>query len=222
MPWVVADTSRQYLDYSLAYNQGDYGADETSSLTQLQISYGLVQEKSDFSISIPYLFLSDEYGDDHGPGDITLRAGLELLSNTSQTDNLYGSVAVKLPTADETDGMGTGEMDVGGFIAYTHYSDRISFSLLAGYIVTGDSPQQSYNDIMVYGVSFSKTFTRLSVYASLDGHQNVIAASDDPLEFSLGFYYQLAMSDFLKVEALLGLNDASADYGLSVGYVNWF
>ena len=219
---VVAEAASQYVDLSMGYSRGDFGTGQDSELSQIQVTYGQVVKQYDYSVTLPYLFLSDRYGDDHGIGDVMLRGAMKLGEDIPGEDALYMSIAVKLPTADEKKGLGTGEMDVGGFLSYTHYFHEMQFSVLGGYIITGDSPRQSYHDILVYGMSLARMFTSWYLYASLDGRQQTLETGDDPLEFSAGFFYQINTSLFLKTEALVGLNDASPDHGMTVGVVNWF
>ena len=219
---LAAEPANRYLDFSMGYSRGDYGTGQVSSLSQLQLTYGHVLNNYDYSITAPYLFLSDEYGDDNGPGDITLRGGIKTGGETSQNDSLYGSIAVKIPTADDKKGMGTGEADVGVFVTYTHYFNDAQISLHGGYIMTGDSANQTYKDIAVYGISMAKMIIPWYVYAGLNGSQQTLATGDDPLEMSAGFYYQLEPTLFIRAEAMLGLNNASPDHGITIGLVNWF
>lgn len=221
-PLLAEISIEQYIDVSVGYSQGDFNTGQKSELLQLQMTYGQVMGDYDYSIAVPYLFLSDSFGDESGLGDITLRAGMTLSGNNLAADNVYASVSVKFPTADETRGLGTGETDVGGFLSYTHNFNIVSLTLMGGYIVTGDSQVQSYEDIFVYGVGLSKMIAPWYVYGSLDGRQQTVATGDDPLELSGGFFYQIKAGWFVKMDAFVGLSNTSPDTGITVGIVNWF
>jgi len=221
-PVVAEESTDQYIDFSVAYSRGDFNTGQKSELSQLQVTYGQVMSDYDFSITIPYLFLQDSFGDESGLGDITLQAGKTLSGNNLDADTVYASMSVKLPTADESSGLGTGEPDIGGFLSYTHNFNILSLTLMGGYIVTGDSQVQSYKDIFVYGVGLSKIITPWYVYGSLDGRQQTLDRGDDPLEFSVGFFYQLESARFFKMDAFVGLSNTSPDAGLTFGVVNWF
>lgn len=221
-PWVLAKDGWQYIDVSIGYSKADFGASNESELFQLQVSYGQVGERYDFSVMVPYLFLRDSFGDESGLGDIMLRAGMIVIGDQLAANKLHAAIAVKLPTADETKGLGTGETDTGGFLTYTHYFNGTHFSLMGGYIVTGDSAFQTYNDIAVYGVSLARLMTPWYVYVSVDGRERIFADGEDPLELSAGFFYQIKQQQFLKVEGFTGLSDGSPDYGLTVGIVHGF
>lgn len=219
---VAAESADQYVDLSYSYSQGDFDTGQKTKLSQMQVTYGQVRDAYDFSIAIPYLFLSDSFGNESGLGDITLQAGMSLSGTSGSADTVYASVSVKLPTADETKGLGTGETDYGGFLNYTHDFASLSLSIMGGYIVTGDSKSQSYKDIMVYGLGVSKMVAPWYVYASLDGRQQTLATGDDPLELSAGLFYQLKQAQFIKVEGFIGLSNSSPDSGIMLGIINWF
>ena len=221
-PLVGADTVDHYVDLTLGHSRGDFNSAQNTELSQLQITYGQVMEHYDFSIVLPYLFLSDNLGNESGMGDTTLRIGTSLKGKNSGTDNLYASIAIKLPTANDSKGLGTGEADLGGFLTYTHDLKKMSLSVLGGYIVTGDSLFQRYENIFVYGVGLSNIVTPWYYYASLDGRQATLIADNPSLELSAGFFYQLNPDQFVKMEGFAGLSNSSPDMGATIGFINWF
>lgn len=221
-PLVEAGSVDHYVDLTLGYSRGDFNTGQDSKLSQLRITYGQVMEHYDFSVEVPYLFLSDSFGDESGLGDVTLRAGRTLGDKNPDADNLYVSVAIKLPTASDSKGLGTGEADVGSFIRYTHPINKMNLSLLGGYIITGDSVIQVYHDIFVYGIGLSRITAPWYIYGSLDSRQKTFSTGDYPLELSGGFFYQLNSAQFVKVEGFVGLSNSSPDIGATIGFVNWF
>ena len=219
----MAKSPEHYLDYSVGYSRGEFNPGQVASLYQFEVTYGEVYEGYDFSATVPYLFLKDDLGNNSGIGDVVLRAGTMLEKKTFDQKGLYGSVALKLPTASASKGLGTGEIDLGGFLGYTFGLNEMNMTVTGGYIITGDSPSQSYSDIFVYGVGLSKFMGSLYVYGSLDGRQQAItSSSSDILELSAGFFYQLKATRFIKVEGYTGLNTANSDYGFKIGVVDWF
>jgi len=219
---LAEELSDEFIDFSAGYSQGDFNSGQNSEFSQLQVTYGKVRGDYNFSISLPYFFLSDSFGNEAGLGDITVRAGKTLSGNSFSEDNVYASVSVKLPTANESNGLGTGEMDVGGFLSYTHYFNSLSLTLMGGYIVTGDSQAQLYKDIFVYGIGLSKIISPWYIYGNLDGRQQTLDTGDDLLEASIGVLYQVKPEQFLKLEGFVGLSNTSPDSGMSIGIVNWF
>jgi hypothetical protein len=219
---VSAATTDQYIELSAGYARGEFTVGQEANLYRLQLTYGEVYENYDVSATVPYLFLKDNTGNYTGVGDIVLRAGSMLDKNTTSGQGLYGSVAVKLPTASETKGLGTGKIDLGGFLSYTHEWLEMNLTAMGGYILTGDSPDLKYEDILVYSVGISKFITPWYVFGSLEGRQKTLATGTDSLDLNLGFFYHLKAHQFLKAEGYTGLNSTTPDYGISVGIVNWF
>ena len=221
-PAFAADTASRYLDVSAGFSRGDYGTTLNTDLYRLQASYGQIIGRYNFSVTAPFLHLRENKINETGLGDITLQAGMIFNEDVFERNSFYGSVSVKLPTADENKGLGTGESDVGGFLGYTGRFDIVNLNLSGGYIVTGDTPTQSYNDVFVYSAGLSKYTAPWYVYGRLDGQQRVVNSGDNPLEVSGGFFYQVKTTQYLRAEVSKGLNDSSPDLSLSIGMTNWF
>ena len=112
------------------FSRGDYGALQDTDLLYLPLSFELARFPWVVSVTVPWLSLD-------GPGDVFLEAGNigrprpgdnplisedglgdVVISGTWQSDALFGgavyldlSLQAKLPTADETRDLGTGERD---------------------------------------------------------------------------------------------------------------
>ena len=218
----TAVTNDQYLEISAGYARGEFTIGQEADLYHLQLTYGEVHESYDMSVTAPYLFLKDTTGNYSGLGDVVVRAGTMLEKNASSSQGLYGSVAIKLPTASESKGLGTGKVDLGGFLSYTHELLDMNLTVMGGYIITGDSPTQKYEDVLVYGAGLSKFIIPWYFYGSVEGRQKLLATESDLLDLNAGFFYQLKTQQFLKAEGYIGLNSSTPDYGISIGIVNWF
>jgi len=221
-PAMAAGAAKNFLGLSGGFSQGDFGTGVDTSLYRLQIDYGQIIGPYNFSLSVPYLVFDDSTGYESGLGDITLQAGISFNEDVFARNSFYASVSLKLPTADDADALGTGETDIGGLIGYTGRFNDVSINLAAGYIVTGDTPTQSYNDVFVYSAGLAVHTYPWYVYARLDGQQATIDAEDAPLELSGGFLYQVKTKQFINVEVFAGLSDSSPDTGFNIGLVNWF
>lgn len=219
---VAASTKNQYLELAAGYSKGDFYTGNNASIYRLQASYGYIAKQYDINITVPYLFLRDDFGNENGPGDVIARIGKTFTSNISPSSQYYAALALKLPTADESSGLGTGAADLGAFINYTHRFNKLELLLMGGYIVTGDSSQQVYNDIFVYGIGLSRRINPWYFYGSVEGRQQLLATGNNPAELNIGSLYQLKQFKFVKAEAFIGLNNASPDFGISVGIINWF
>jgi hypothetical protein len=175
---------------------------------------------------MPYLYLSSDIGgattSESGVGDVILQSGMVFLPETKSGLSLDGSLAIKIPTADENKGLGTGENDYGAFLALHQRLDQFKLSLMGGYIKIGDPPLVNFNDITVYGIGISRVFNGTNLSASLEGRRAILLGFKDPLEINVGFFHVLNADWAVKGGVLAGLNKGGPDFGLNFGIVRWF
>ena len=221
-----AADGRSYLDLSAGYMSGDFGTATSSRLFSLSPTLGYVALRHDFSVTAPYLSLTNKTSGvnhtENGLGDIIVRAGAVLFPENAVGFSVYGSVAVKLPTADETRGLGTGETDYGAFASMQQRLQAFKLSVTAGYLRIGDPPGLDYDDGFSYGIGLSRRFARTTVYGSYDNRQSVISGFENPQEVSAGFFHILSADYALKGHLFVGLNHGGPDGGGSLGIVRWF
>lgn len=147
------------LSFGGYYSRGDYGAEADSYVTYLPLSWEHSRSPWRFNVTVPWLKISgpgnvlvntggvsrpdrpdrQEVPDtgepqrvrDSGPGDILLRAVWEAPAWSVNGPFLDLGVEVKLPTADETRGLGTGATDTGLQIdLYQEFGDATTFATL--------------------------------------------------------------------------------------------
>ena len=221
-----AETGRSYLEMSGGYKTGDFGTPTRSDLYYVSPTLGYVTPQYDVSVTVPYLYLVNKTGSattsESGIGDIILRGGRVLLPEDDEGISLDGALAVKLPTADENKGLGTGAADYGAFAGLHKRIESVKFSLTGGYIIIGDHPPVTYNNIFVYGIGVSKRFKRTEVYTSFEGRQSAISGAKDPQEIHFGFFHILSRNYSLKGSTFFGLNDGGPAFGFELGIVKWF
>lgn len=222
-PAAAQGEARSYMGLEAGYSRGDFGTGRTSRLYSAVFSAGVVDAAWDAGLSLPYHGLDTEGTDtEAGPGDLILHAGHDLLPEAPGGLSVYGSGAVKLPTADEDAGLGTGEADVGGFLSLRQRSGAWQASASGGYTVIGDPPGIDYNNVVSYGVQATRFLTGAAVYAGLEGRTALSDAGDDPLEAYAGGFRLLPGDRAVTFDAFVGLSDGSADFGVRVGAVQWF
>jgi hypothetical protein len=219
---VIAHAAR-YVALDAKYSTGKFGSDTRDSASSLNFSAGITHLTYDADITIPFVNRTSDVADtESGIGDVVVRGGYQLLSNSNKDLLLYGSLAAKLATADESVGLGTGENDYGVYVNLYKYWQKQAVSLYSGYRMNGDPPDIDLKDVFSYGLGWSVYLTKSSVYVSLEGQQAAISGLDDPLEFHTGIYHILSPFYLLRGEIFTGLSDASADYGVSFGVVRVF
>ena len=223
-PYFEGLEGRPYFELSAGFRTGDFGTPTRSDLLYLVPTFGYLAPRYDFSVAVPYLSLTERTAGQSttqsGIGDAVARGGRELAAGTNWS--LYGSLALKLPTGDETKALGTGEADLGAFATFGRDFDLVHLSLLAGYIKTGDPPGQTLPDLRLYGVGLATWAGATRVYGSLEGRTASVPGAPNPLEVNVGAIHPLSARQWLKGAAFTGLNDGGPRYGASVGFVQWF
>jgi len=221
---VVSDATAQgYFAADVGARRGDFGSTMTTTVSSLTLSAGWFADDYDVSVAVPLLRMSDDLGaEETGVGDVIVRAGLSNLYRNADGLTLGASVSIKLPTADETKNLGSGETDIGGFVNLRKQWSSFATTLGAGYIVVGDPAGTDYNDVTLVSLGASKRLARGGVFASLDSRSAVIAGTDDPRELGVGGYYVIDAHNALSCSAFAGLSDGSADYGVNLGWLKRF
>lgn len=225
----LAQDGRGYLEVSGGYKTGDFGTATRSNLYYVAPVLGYVSSTYDLSVTAPYLFLdSDSDGQagmmnmDGGIGDIILRAGRVIVPEGAFGFSMDGALSLKLPTADEAKGLGTGETDYGAFLSLHQRFDKFKLSLMSGFVKTGDPSSADYNDIFLYGIGISKMFGKTGIYSSFEGRNALISEARNPQEINLGFFHVLNADYAIKGSTFVGLNDGGPDFGFNFGIIRWF
>ena len=215
---------RAYFELNTGFRTGDFGTPTRSDLLYLAPTFGYAAPRYDYSVTVPYLTLTSRTASgsttQSGIGDTVARGGLELIAGTNWS--LYGALSVKLPTADETRGLGTGETDVGAFATFSRDFDSVRLSLLGGTIQTGDPPGYTLPDLWLYGIGLASWAGATRLYGSIEGRTASVPGAPNPLEVYVGAMHPLSTRQWLTGTAFAGLNDSGPRYGASVGFVHWF
>jgi hypothetical protein len=216
---------RGYLELDAGYKTGDFGTPTTSTLYSLTPTLGYVAPRFSVSVSVPLLSLTEKTGgtstSESGVGDVVLRAGAVLLPETDGGLSVSGAAAVKLPTADDTKGLGTGQADYGVFAGLHQRLLGLKLSLTGGYIVTGDPSGTAYSDIPLAGIGVSKVFGMTNVFASLEGRGATVSGATDPVEASVGAFHLFNKDYAITGGVTVGLNNGGPAFGATLGVVRW-
>ena len=212
-----------YIGLQFGYDTGDFGTSVRTDLYATKLELGTSREHYDAAISVPYLALHEEgVGTETGVGDVIVNGGYLLLPETRQGISLKGSLAIKIPTANEDKGLGTGKTDLGGFVTLNKHWSSFKGSIQFGYIKVGDPEGIDYKNITLYSIGAYKDFARTGVYVSLDGRTSMIEDAENPLELHLSAFHVLNTRYALIGNTYVGLNNGGPDFGVSFGLIRWF
>ena len=152
-------------------------------------------------------------GSESGAGDIYL-GGTYRMGAVLGDVNLDATVRVKVPTASESRGLGTGEADVYGQLDAYHTIGNLTPFASLGYRVLGDNTTYQLEDgVYASGGLHIRTSTATVVTASVNWGQPIVAAGDNTTDAMLAFTHDIDSSWRVMAYALKGFTDASPDVG---------
>jgi len=222
------------------YSSGDYGEDEKTEIFYLPVIIRLHDDRWKYALTIPYLqvkspgsstiidgspgFIS---GDDaerrvtrSGLGDIALKATYDAVAQKDYLPwiSVYGRL--KLATADEDKGLGTGKTDLGfGVEMVRTLKNHYVIFFETGYTFIGEPSGKDFSDRKMYSIGLGRQITdELLVAAFYEWRSSIVKGNTDPQELS--FMLTCRMTKKLRSFAMLdlGLNDGAADYGIAGGF----
>lgn len=218
---------------SFSYLTGDYGQPEDTDILYTAATVKRYFAQGDVTLTIPYLDVSDggvsfidggaevfEGGGGVGLGDIILKGRYYAVQQEGPWPfiDLVGSV--KIPTADEDKGLGTGEADFTVMAEFARRLENEDWMVLAdvGYTFVGEPSGYDVDNRWRYSLGLAyQVDPKLTVSSYLDGRTAIFEGKDDPLSILLIGQYKFRPSLYFDAMVEFGLNDGAADFGITFG-----
>jgi len=217
------------LGAGLHYSEGNYGTPDTTHITSVQLTGRYDLDRWIFKVTAPYLYVSGGQNvvpgigavnrsrassSASGIGDLVAAATWNAHYDRESMLGIDLTGKVKLGTADESKGLGTGENDFSFGTDLYKSIDRMTLFGGLGYTIFGDPPGFQLDNGFYWSLGASwKLPPRESVGLSLDGRQAVAPGSGDQRELTA--FWSRALEGAWKAQAyfLVGLADGSPDWG---------
>lgn len=217
----VAQGGQLGLRTGIERTSGDYGG--TQSLSDLYVPLTVLYERRrlGFRVTVPYLEV--EFADsarsstytESGLGDVVL--GLTVYDVFRSAD---GSIAidvtnkVKLATADELKGLGTGETDLSVQAEIYKFLDRSTLAASVGYKLRGEPATVTIDDTWLVSVGGYYRFSEsTSGGLFLDYRQSSVPGLESIHELTASLSRRLAGEWRVQGYLVRGLTDTSLDWG---------
>jgi len=242
--FVPADRPRAEVTLSAQvlphYQTGDYGAGTSTDISYLPFVFGLDSDRHALRVTVPWLSIRSEepviisggdvigrppaettvQTDESGLGDIALREEYFFLRPTSARQPWISGIArLKIPTADEEAGLGTGEFDYGAGAGLIQPLTR-QWALLAelGYIWRGQpSGFVLQNAPWLSAGAQWVPATGSTIYATYDSVGSAVEGRDDIRDLSIGYDQRVTDRMTLRSVLYIGLSDTAEDFGVTIG-----
>jgi hypothetical protein len=220
-----------------AYFSGDFGTGIDTSITYVPMIAVVSSGRQEFRLTVPYLSINTSEpvvyinGEVIGPapggstsesglGDVIAQEEVFFLEGTARRPWVSGIFRLKLPTADESKGLGSGETDYGGGVGIIQPLGH-AWNLIGAwqYIVRGDPPGTDFRDTswLSAGAQWRQS-ERSSWNAFYERRQSVIEGNSDLADVSLGYDRALPRGVTFRSTVFLGLSDTAEDFGISAGF----
>ena len=181
------------------------------------ITYGLF-ERMDVGVGSAYVFIHPAEGEnENGLGDTGVKLKYHFTDQNGWIPHFAVSGTVKIPTASESKGLGSGKMDLNLNTIFTwNVSKRWQLYSNVGYTFIGEHKAK---DELNYSIAAQFALSdKWALVGDIFGVNNFNGdRHDDPISGLVGTQYVL--SDNLVVDAgvEIGMNKAAPDYRLTVG-----
>lgn len=152
-----------------------------------------------------------------GLGDVWASLKYEMQSFPTDIGYLDLTAKIKIPTADEDDGLGTGETDYTLQADYAKSMGRLTPLLTVAYKIKGDPSGIDLDDVWYLSAGANwRLGSHLNVGASLDFQEASSDGADDALELFAYLSYKVSEVWSLTPYVYFGFTDGSPDEGLGV------
>jgi hypothetical protein len=152
-----------------------------------------------------------------GFGDVELRLGYEAVEEGKALPFLAPFAKVKIPTADDEAGLGTGKPDAAlGVYLFKGFGDIYGSLEISGTYI-GRLPDVPFrNTLGATGAVGYRLADRLTAYAFSTLRSSATRGRPASAEVGLGGLYRILPGLRLKLSGTAGLSDSTPDYGLTL------
>ena len=224
---------------SISYLTGDFGTDVDTDFVYWDMTVKRLFERGQVSVILPYLHIKDSGGQtfidgipqvtsgtgvsesetNSGVGDLLVKGTYYWIEQEGWRPFIDITAKIKLPTADEDDGLGTGEPDVEfGAEAVRRFMNSYMMFLDVYYTFIGEPSGSALDDRVAFDVGLGYDLNRdlmVSIFYELRTAVNPSSPDSESVQLLLNY----KLSESIRTYGMLdvGLSDGASDYGLTVG-----
>lgn len=155
----------------------------------------------------------------YGIGDPIARVDIEAIGPHEHLPVVTLIGEAKIPFADTSSGLGTGEWDYGAGISLAKAAGSTLLLVEAVYWALGDLPDTDFENPLSLSASLGRSFDGGKALASVIylSCTEIVSGVEPPRQIGVGFNYLLSGGRGAGGTAMIGLSDSSPDVSLSVG-----
>lgn len=227
---------------SVNYETGTYGSGSRTDTFYIPFTLKRYFREGDLSLTVPYISQkngagvvtvdgsvfgvngSQDQSSASGLGDIVLKGSYYLLTEGKKSPfDLNLTAKLKVPTGNESKGLGTGEFDTGMGLEFAKALPEGYFGYFdLYYTAIGDPPGLELDNRFAFDVGFSKKVApRWTMSAFYEESTPLVQPNSHLRDILVNFEFKADERTRLFFGATVGLSETSPDYGLSVGASIW-
>jgi hypothetical protein len=158
-----------------------------------------------------------------GLGDIIFRLGVIALTENTTTPQIRPSVFIKFPTANKTDGLGTGEFDAGVGVELTKWLGDVHLTGEGMYNYQGRADGFGLKNYFSYTAGIGYQLTKnIEPMMMVKGASAPSEYSSELLEVRARVIWSLTSSTSLDLYGSHGIADSSPEYGGGIAVIYSF
>ncbi len=200
---------------------GDYGGPQSLEDTSIPVTLLYERPRMAVRVLVPYLEIAlvdavdSSIYNETGLGDVVVSVtGFDVYRSSRGTVAVDLTGKLKLGTADELRGLGTGETDYSAQADIYRLFERTAFVTSVGYRVRGEPTGVEFEDTWLLSLGAMRRFTTATSGALfLDYRESAIAGSTAIREITASITRRLRSPWRLTAYVIRGLSDPSLDWG---------
>ncbi len=154
-----------------------------------------------------------------GIGDFYINASYELIKEKNILPSFSLDGYIKLPTASDKLGIGTGEYDYQIALGAKKYLSGFMFYAQLGYLFLGKIEGTEISNPLTFsaGAAYILDNKKHSFYIGYDSYSTIIQGTSSPKQLGFGYNYLINQGLLLNTILSIGLNSSTSDYIFSIG-----
>jgi len=157
--------------------------------------------------------------EESGIGDLALGAKWQFVKESESMPRQALVPSVKFPTADEENGLGSGEMDFDlTWIASFSFKDKMGAHFNAGYTWIGEPTGEDVGNILHYGLAADyQIFDTVQLVGEIFAERELRGESDHAVQYSAGFRWSPVDKLTLDIAGGSRLSGEAPDFTVAAG-----
>jgi hypothetical protein len=155
----------------------------------------------------------------YGLGDTYIYGSYFFIDELTSPVAINFNSFVKVPTANNSEGIGTGKLDFGLSVTLKKNLSTIVVFGDLGYINIGNPPNAQLNNPVSYGFGIGKLFddSNYSLLLYYQGYSTIIKGYESPRQLSLGLNYKINSQLNFSLIGSAGLSKVTSAFSFSTG-----